>query len=61
MRKLFAGLVLVIAFATGLAFGLGTPRATAGTKCWTVCNGGTAMECCRSGAIVLCRVLADGC
>jgi hypothetical protein len=54
--------ILVVAFAVGMGFGFGTPDANAGkTKCWTSCDGGVLLECCRTGAIVLCRVAAEDC
>jgi len=62
VRRLLVTLVLVAVFAVGVGIGFGTPEANAGkTKCWTTCSNGVAMECCRTGAIVLCRVLADDC
>jgi len=62
MRKVVVALLLVIVFAVGLSVGLMTPDVQAkNTRCWTVCDGGVAMECCRIGPIVECRVLADGC
>lgn len=62
MRKLLVVLVLVVAFAVGIGVGFGTPDATAQkTKCWTTCENGVAIECCRTGPIVLCRVLAEDC
>jgi hypothetical protein len=62
MRKLLVVIVLVVAFASGLVFGFGATDASAGkTKCWTSCENGVGLECCRTGAIVLCRVLADDC
>lgn len=60
MRKLLAILVLVAAFAAGLGIGL-TPTDVKATKCWTTCNNGVALECCRYGPIVNCRVLAEDC
>lgn len=62
MRKLLVVVILVVAFAVGMGFGFGTPDANAGkTKCWTSCDGGVLLECCRTGAIVLCRVAAEDC
>ncbi|HEX5131070.1 MAG TPA: hypothetical protein VFX92_01140 [Candidatus Krumholzibacteria bacterium] len=62
MRKIIMGIVLVVAFAVGLSFGLGTPTAQAGkTRCWTTCSGGEALECCRIDGKLLCRVLVGGC
>lgn len=62
MRRLLVVLVLVIAFAVGVGIGVGTPDATAkNTKCWTECSGGVLLECCRTGPIVNCRVMAEDC
>jgi hypothetical protein len=62
MRRLLVVIVLVVAFASGVLFGLGAPDANAGkAKCWTSCENGVALECCRTGPIVLCKVLAEDC
>lgn len=62
MKKLLMVLVLVAAFAVGLGIGFTPTDANAGnTKCWTSCENGVALECCRIGPIVNCRVLAGDC
>jgi hypothetical protein len=62
MRKFVLSVVIAAAFAVGISVGLGTPSAQAGkTKCWTECLGDEALECCRTGGIVLCRVVVGGC
>lgn len=57
MRKLLIG--SAIAMALGFGFSMATvERAEAKTRCWYECGcNGEALYCCRTGGIVLCKVV----